>query len=437
MNYALMNGEGKAMFIKGEIPALKTHKRLLTRASLVTLSLFFIVAIPSLISPRIASAAMGWSPMYIPAGQLYGVWGSSSSDVFVVGAGGAVWRYNGSTWNSMDSGTNAELRGLWGTSSSDIFAVGEGGTIIHYDGSQWSSMDSGTVENLYGVWGSSGDDVIAVGHDYTVLHYDGVSWGPLSPNPSINYFWGIWGSSSNEVFAIGGGVGHYNGVSWTTYSEAGGYDVWATSETDVFTASSHTVMHYDGSSWNSISDNYLDNVRSIWGNSSTDVFALGLSLYHYNGNTWRRMYSGVDAGFIYDAWGTSGTDVFAVGYGTILHYSGSPAPSEQISEILFFFNESVEDKTIKAKIPKRIRETGDRKLIKKTKRRRIRKIIKLLEETQQLINDGFITAAHGVLEDAYVRCDGQKEPLKDWLKGSNLSNLADMIQWLKTDLESQ
>jgi photosystem II stability/assembly factor-like uncharacterized protein len=67
--------------------------------------------------------------------------------------------------------TKEGLNGVWGSSSSDVFVVGDGGTILHYDGSAWSAMNSGTEESFNGVWGSSSSDVFAVGSDGIILHY--------------------------------------------------------------------------------------------------------------------------------------------------------------------------------------------------------------------------------------------------------------------------
>jgi hypothetical protein len=71
------------------------------------------------------------------------------------------------------------LYGVWGSSGSDVFAVGHSGTILHYDGTGWSAMISGTRNSLRGVRGSSGSDVFAVGWYGTILHY-GDSAGPPS-----------------------------------------------------------------------------------------------------------------------------------------------------------------------------------------------------------------------------------------------------------------
>ena len=41
------------------------------------------------------------------------------------------------------------ISNIWGTSSSDIFIVGADGLLLHYDGSVWSRMNSNTeVQSL-------------------------------------------------------------------------------------------------------------------------------------------------------------------------------------------------------------------------------------------------------------------------------------------------
>ncbi|MCK4728727.1 MAG: hypothetical protein KAT27_07385, partial [Desulfobacterales bacterium] len=111
---------------------------------------------------------------------LMGVWGSSATDVFVVGKYGTafapIFHYNGSAWAEMDSGTTEDLTNLWGSSGTNVFAVGTSGTIIRYDGNTWSAMSSGITENLNGVWGISHDNVFAVGANGTILRYNGTSW---------------------------------------------------------------------------------------------------------------------------------------------------------------------------------------------------------------------------------------------------------------------
>ena len=67
--------------------------------------------------------------------------------------------------------SNIALLGVWGSSSSDVFVVGSAGTILHYDGNVWTTMTSGTTGIIGSVWGSSPSDVFAVGNNGLILHY--------------------------------------------------------------------------------------------------------------------------------------------------------------------------------------------------------------------------------------------------------------------------
>jgi hypothetical protein len=158
---------------------------------------------------------------------LYSVWGSSSSDVFVVGfgdSGSVILHYNGSSWSTVPNPTViVGGTSVWGTSATDVFDVGTG--ILQYDGLSWSSDPCliCVVAGLNGVWGSSSTDVFAVGGWWAdkgqilvatvILHYDGSSWSamkvPIMSRP-VGLF-GVWGASGADVFAVGnsGTILHY------------------------------------------------------------------------------------------------------------------------------------------------------------------------------------------------------------------------------------
>ena len=253
----------------------------------------------------------GWSPITSGTTQtLYGIWGSSESDVFAVGNSGTILHYDGSVWAPMTSGTTTQLNGIWGSSGSDVFAVGNSGTILHYDGSVWSSMTSGTTQALRGIWGSSGSDVFA-GGGRTILHYSGpplITWSSSSiPTqcvqihdvpavwvcPSVN---AIWGSSPTDVFAVGDyeNINHFNGITWYAqdYEPLGPwtwlYGIWGSSGNNVFAVGYgviNNVYHYDGSVWSPMTSGTLTQLNGIWGSSGSDVFAVGGSgtILHYDG----------------------------------------------------------------------------------------------------------------------------------------------------------
>ena len=113
-----------------------------------------------------------WKTENLPqqTNYLCNIWGSSDSDIFVVGANGAILHRTGNSWHVMNSGTTNLLNGIWGSSASDVFAVGEPGTILHYDGNLWSPMESGAADYvLSDIWGSSAQDVFVVGFSQPLI----------------------------------------------------------------------------------------------------------------------------------------------------------------------------------------------------------------------------------------------------------------------------
>jgi hypothetical protein len=137
--------------------------------------------------------------------NLNAVWSAGPGNpVFAVGDGGTIVAYAGAStgWQPQTSGTTNALKAVWGTSSSDVFAVGAGGIVLHFNGTSWSAQPSGTTQDLHGVWGASSSSVFAVGSGNTILHYDGASWTAQPANAAIDLS-GVWGSSGSDVFAVG------------------------------------------------------------------------------------------------------------------------------------------------------------------------------------------------------------------------------------------
>jgi hypothetical protein len=111
----------------------------------------------------------GWS---VCAHAFRAIWGFSGSDIIAVGDAGTIYRYDGTDWTGMASGTTVKLRGVWGGAPDDIYVVGDNGTIIHFNGTEWSALDSGTWEDLYAVYGVSDNIIFAVGTNGTILRRD-------------------------------------------------------------------------------------------------------------------------------------------------------------------------------------------------------------------------------------------------------------------------
>ena len=272
-----------------------------------------------------------WSEMTNSStATLFGVWGSSASNVFAVGEGGTILNYNGAGWSSMGN-PGLTINGVWGSSATDVYAVGNC-TFRHYDGSSWTDQDLYLYGyNFYGIWGSSATDVYAVGEWSTIMHYNGNSGDDMGfYDPNLLTINGVWGSSATDVYAVGyqnATIRQFDGTNWyfgaTDTPDL--YAVWGTAADDVFAVGDNaTILQYNGSTWSPMARNTTVQLRGIWGSSGSDVFAVGLyaTILHYDGGSWGDM-TPLSSASLYAVWGSACSDVFAVGEaGTILHYDG-------------------------------------------------------------------------------------------------------------------
>lgn len=285
-------------------------------------------------------------------GDLRGVWGSASNDVYAVGKRGIILRYNGTNWKPVETGFGAcssydKLKDIWGSSATDIYAVGcydsswderfdrclgGNGVILHYDGSSWGKTDIGGTEGLNGVWGSSASEVFAVGSGGTILHYDGNTWAPMDSGTTETLA-AVWGTGPDNVYAVGasGTILHYDGVDWQP--EASGTTaalngVWGSSASNVFVVGEGgTILRDQGAGWTppASGSGTTEVLTDVWGGSANNVFALGDggTILRFNGTSWSAMSSNTTTD-IKALWGSSVNNIFAVGNGnTILRYTGS------------------------------------------------------------------------------------------------------------------
>lgn len=127
---------------------------------------------------------------------------------------------------------------------------------------------------LSNVWGSSGNDVYAVGHctvvQGTMWYFNGYIWEPV------------------VLAQVDGGniVGHHSIQDVFGFGED---DVWAIGyKSHSFDNDEGLVIHYDGREWNEVIKLPTEQLSTIWGTSSNDLWVGGIfgGLHHYNGATW-------------------------------------------------------------------------------------------------------------------------------------------------------
>lgn len=135
--------------------------------------------------------------------DLWGVWGESPDDLWAVGGQGrsdgqqTVLRFQNGAWTDVTPtlerpGVFAFFK-VWGTSASDVFIVGQRGAILHWNGTELVEQSAGTSDDLIALWGVAPDRIVAVGgrNNGVIAIYDGTEWTSesLAPLPGLN---GIW-----------------------------------------------------------------------------------------------------------------------------------------------------------------------------------------------------------------------------------------------------
>jgi photosystem II stability/assembly factor-like uncharacterized protein len=112
----------------------------------------------------------------------------SPSTIFMSGNDGIIIRSidSGATWQTMNSGTNAQLWGLYFLDATVGLAVGSNGTIIrtHNGGMDWESIPSGISNLFYDVYFTKAGIGFASGSNVLFKSIDrGLSWHPVDYFP--------------------------------------------------------------------------------------------------------------------------------------------------------------------------------------------------------------------------------------------------------------
>jgi hypothetical protein len=163
---------------------------------------------------------------------LWWVFGFSASEVYAVGEHGALYRYDGEQAHRLSIPTTATLFGIWGTSPSDLWVVGgspngdaPNDVLLHFDGQTWTQAQLPRVFDVpfLKVWGSAADDVYVVGQVGVILHFDGTGW-THQPSGSTSVLVTVAGSSATDVYAVGGppfALLHNDGTGWKSEEPPG------------------------------------------------------------------------------------------------------------------------------------------------------------------------------------------------------------------------
>lgn len=314
-----------------------------------------------------------------PDKAIRAVWGSSNSDLWIVGDRGSVLHVLDGAWSASPSPTTNDLKGIWGLDKNRIWAVGSGGTIIKYDGSGWMPVTTSPGQTLHAIHGVDEDSMIAVGAENTILRGASI-WArdPVPTGENINYYAAWVADSSGKRWA----AGSYGRIistasappSWTAMlTSAGNWrgtsSVWMQPTGDLWIASRMAQLYRLSTTgapilsqnsgmpiasatglWGTPGDKVFVSssgatnlaictptdcsehsaalpggtpASKVWAASESDLWVVqGSKLSHWNGTSWNSLF---DAAHPLSAiWGFSSTDIWAAGEaGELAHWDGS------------------------------------------------------------------------------------------------------------------
>ncbi|MHB2150385.1 glucosyl transferase [Calditrichota bacterium LG25] len=174
-------------------------------------------------------------------GRINKIWGTSSSDLYVVGNSGLIAHYDGQKWQRIESpegasGTEFNFHDIWSdinfySGKREILAVAsvfeynrQGKQVVRIENKNVSNIDTtGLPDALQSIWFKSGR-IYYIGGDglYQKKLNTNFSkrWYKINDLPRL-YKNAIRGTDINNIFVVGayGLISHFNGKTWFNYNE--------------------------------------------------------------------------------------------------------------------------------------------------------------------------------------------------------------------------
>ncbi len=195
------------------------------------------------------------------------------------GSSGALFHWNGVSWNAQSSPVTGQIVSVFGPSASSgspLFGLSSSPQVtdllLSASGASWTrSVTPPPGTGYTRLWGSSGSALWASGTNGRLSQWTGTGWNSAA-TPTTSQLNAVWGSGASDVWAVGaaGTVLHYSGPTpaWNKVAvptTANLTDVYGTSPRDLWVVGeSGTILHFDGSRWVAEPSGSTDALRGIW-----------------------------------------------------------------------------------------------------------------------------------------------------------------------------
>lgn len=289
-------------------PRLHMRSRTLLMAALMAATAFTFGCEPDPETP-----AKRWSHVFTdqPSGFM-GVWGTSGSDVFIVGSdvgdGPAVLRWNGTAWRKLETDESGDLWWVAGTTASArVWMAGEGGLVLRYDrASDVFERVEGVPDNitLFGifeigsdVWAVGGEEAGSNGHIYKLAGTTFVEDDTVPAEAkAAGHFFKVWGRASTDLWVVGLGdkMLHRDGTGWHVVATPGGRRLFTMHGNDVTAVAvggfaSAVVVEASGGVVSDVTPPDTKQLNGVWVEPDGTVIAVGVegTVLERRGSVWR------------------------------------------------------------------------------------------------------------------------------------------------------
>jgi hypothetical protein len=114
-------------------------------------------------------------------GIVSSVSGSGPDNVWVVTrAPSAVWRFDGTSWTEVATGTTAVPLAVAVLGADDVHVTAVNGRFLHFNGTAWTESQLAVLADLVYIEFSAPDDIIAAS-ERDILHFNGRTWSTMRP----------------------------------------------------------------------------------------------------------------------------------------------------------------------------------------------------------------------------------------------------------------
>ncbi|MHC2300750.1 hypothetical protein [Rhizobium mongolense] len=180
--------------------------------------------------------------------RLFKIWGLHDRAVYVVGAEGTCFRFDGTGWVDMSAGLQGYVHAVGGVAEDALFCAGDNGFIARSSGGPWQRIDIPANPDLRGVYAKTRDVAYFCGLNGACLMLDGETYQPIDA-PEESFY--TISEYRGEIYfgSLAGGIFKLVGTGLVPFKQqARGYASRGTPRY-LWTCGGDQVARFDGSGW--------------------------------------------------------------------------------------------------------------------------------------------------------------------------------------------